>query len=373
MSDIIRLRRGTAAAWTSANPILDLGEPGVETDTLKWKVGDGVTHWASLSYMAGGGGGGGAFTDLTDVPASYSGEGGNIVAVKPDETGLRFVPSLHAGTATLASGTVTVSVPWVTPTTVIVVTPQAAPGTSGTTLYVDPANIVDATSFDITSDDATDARNVFWMATAQTNIISSSGYAMKSDVSAADAYAVKDLGADYSSGDLWLSVLIGFDSGAATFWSSGGNWSGVLGVITDSGASNLTFSFDIQNATTIDWGIGEGSWTSASPAPTAGVWQLCELFINQTGSNADVKLYVNSTLAVTQSFSGVPFPLTLRKLYMGQSDGANNDAASICYFKDVKVGTTRGASDIFADDFSTNDLSNWDSTSGTITVVANPF
>lgn len=46
----IQLRRGTAAAWTSANPTLSSGEIGVETDTLKFKVGNGSTAWNSLSY-----------------------------------------------------------------------------------------------------------------------------------------------------------------------------------------------------------------------------------------------------------------------------------------------------------------------------------
>ena len=36
-----QLRRDTAANWASANSVLALGEPGVETDTLKVKVGDG--------------------------------------------------------------------------------------------------------------------------------------------------------------------------------------------------------------------------------------------------------------------------------------------------------------------------------------------
>lgn len=45
----IRLRRGTAATWASQNPILAAGEPGMETDTGIHKVGDGVTHWASLA------------------------------------------------------------------------------------------------------------------------------------------------------------------------------------------------------------------------------------------------------------------------------------------------------------------------------------
>ncbi len=47
----IQLRHDTAANWTSVNPVLLEGEVGIETDTLKQKVGDGVTAWNSLSYM----------------------------------------------------------------------------------------------------------------------------------------------------------------------------------------------------------------------------------------------------------------------------------------------------------------------------------
>ena len=47
----IQLRRGTAAEWTSSNPTLTEGEVGVETDTKKLKVGDGLTVWASLPYI----------------------------------------------------------------------------------------------------------------------------------------------------------------------------------------------------------------------------------------------------------------------------------------------------------------------------------
>jgi hypothetical protein len=43
-------RRKTAAAWTSSAEVLLAGEFGVETDTLKVKVGDGVTAWGSLAY-----------------------------------------------------------------------------------------------------------------------------------------------------------------------------------------------------------------------------------------------------------------------------------------------------------------------------------
>lgn len=50
MSAQIKLRRDTSANWTSVNPILSTGEPGLETDTLKVKYGDGITRWNLLSY-----------------------------------------------------------------------------------------------------------------------------------------------------------------------------------------------------------------------------------------------------------------------------------------------------------------------------------
>lgn len=50
---LIQTRRDTAANWTSVNPVLAAGEPGLETDTGKVKYGDGTTAWASLSYFGG--------------------------------------------------------------------------------------------------------------------------------------------------------------------------------------------------------------------------------------------------------------------------------------------------------------------------------
>lgn len=49
----IQVRRGTEAGWTSANPVLSVGEPGLETDTGKFKWGDGTTAWNDLDYAAG--------------------------------------------------------------------------------------------------------------------------------------------------------------------------------------------------------------------------------------------------------------------------------------------------------------------------------
>jgi len=54
MAYLIQLRRDTAANWTSVNPILASGELGIETGTLRLKIGDGSTVWASLPYYSSG-------------------------------------------------------------------------------------------------------------------------------------------------------------------------------------------------------------------------------------------------------------------------------------------------------------------------------
>lgn len=77
MADRIKLRRDTAANWTATNPVLAQGEPGFETDTDFLKVGDGVTAWSALSYVAGVGAfvskTGDTMTGPLSVPAGASG------------------------------------------------------------------------------------------------------------------------------------------------------------------------------------------------------------------------------------------------------------------------------------------------------------
>ena len=54
-------RRGTATQWTSANPILASGEIGWETDTNKFKIGNGLATWSTLQY----------FNDVQDLLDTY--------------------------------------------------------------------------------------------------------------------------------------------------------------------------------------------------------------------------------------------------------------------------------------------------------------
>lgn len=55
MATRMQQRRGTAAQWISTNdgdgPVLNQGEIGWESDTNKFKIGDGVNNWANLAYF----------------------------------------------------------------------------------------------------------------------------------------------------------------------------------------------------------------------------------------------------------------------------------------------------------------------------------
>lgn len=49
---LIKIRRGIASLWASANPTLLAGEFGLDTTNARVKIGDGATAWSSLSYLS---------------------------------------------------------------------------------------------------------------------------------------------------------------------------------------------------------------------------------------------------------------------------------------------------------------------------------
>ena len=65
-------RNDTAANWTTANPVLARGEIGLERDTMRLKIGDGVSAWSALPYRGVDGAPGGSVyeveVDLGAVP-----------------------------------------------------------------------------------------------------------------------------------------------------------------------------------------------------------------------------------------------------------------------------------------------------------------
>lgn len=47
----VQFRRDTAANWSTTNPVLSSGEIGLETNTLRLKVGDGSANWSTEPYF----------------------------------------------------------------------------------------------------------------------------------------------------------------------------------------------------------------------------------------------------------------------------------------------------------------------------------
>jgi hypothetical protein len=62
----IQVRRGTAAQWTSVDPVLEAGEMGLESDTNYIKFGNGTDVWSELGYANDPG-----FLDLTNSLVNY--------------------------------------------------------------------------------------------------------------------------------------------------------------------------------------------------------------------------------------------------------------------------------------------------------------
>lgn len=149
MAVTIQFRRDTAANWTSANPTLAQGELGLEYDTGKFKVGNGSSNWAALSY-----GGLNGVLPLNGVPLSAK---GSILAGNGTEAVVRTVGI--NGQALVADSNQTSGLAWV-PNPTIKGTIAVGTGSAPTLISVGTNDYV------LTADSAT-ASGVKWAPSLQ--------------------------------------------------------------------------------------------------------------------------------------------------------------------------------------------------------------
>jgi hypothetical protein len=87
MATRMQQRRGTSSEWTSTNdgdgPILNAGEIGYETNTGKFKIGDGSSYWADLNYFLDAVDLGGNITDY--VPLTQKSAASGVAALDVDK------------------------------------------------------------------------------------------------------------------------------------------------------------------------------------------------------------------------------------------------------------------------------------------------
>ena len=101
MPALIQFRRDTASNWTSNNPTLANGEFAIETDTTKYKIGDGSTAWTSLAY----GGLGSIDTAIIDAK-------GDLIVGSADNTVARVAAGSN-GQVLVADSAQTAGIKWV--------------------------------------------------------------------------------------------------------------------------------------------------------------------------------------------------------------------------------------------------------------------
>ncbi len=180
---------------------------------------------------------------------------------------------------------------------------------------------------------------------------------MKSDASSADAWAEIDLVTPQP--DLWVTFLMRFSPAALTFWAANSTDFIVLQPVDHS-----TTADEIYISAGPSW---TETWGGAGGTPVADTWQTVEL--HHVNGGAAV-LYVDGVAVVSGTDDGMSGDV--RYVKAGQIF-ASNDPSAVVYINDFKVGTTRGASDLFSDDFESGNLGSWTDTSGAVSVVDDPF
>lgn len=195
----------------------------------------------------------------------------------------------------------------------------------------------------------------------------------------ADGFTNGDCGVykDYADQDeVWLTFGLKFTDTSDSFqtgyagdvggvgYGTGGltPWHGGSGLLTFQVGANFSPFIDMDSWVSDYVPTGySGAFDNTVPALAPDHWFLCEIHYNKA-TNCDV--YVDGTTVFTSSITDTR---QSNKSFLGQIF-----AGCVVYFRDAKIGTTRGGTEIFSDDFSGGDLSNWTGSFGPVTVVEDP-
>ncbi len=185
------------------------------------------------------------------------------------------------------------------------------------------------------------------------------GFVMKADGAAGFAYANFNY---VGQTEVWITYRLGLTADALALFTdpSSGN------------AANFMFlrgwgkNYYVQDPDNDFWAGGASS-SGTTPAPVVG-WQLVEIHHH---SGVVQEMFVDGTPVWSNALGGVTATIGINLgLYINTIP---DPPAESLYFDDVKIGTTRGGTDIFEDDFEDGTLDAWTAITGAMSVVADPF
>ena len=317
-----QFRRGTAAEWSSANPILASGEIGVETDTSKFKVGNGTDNWNTLTYGgligASGYSGISGYSGFSGI-SGYSGESGTSgysgfsgisgysgFSGISGATGMGFtIAKTYASVATLTADT--------SPTGI----------TAGQFAIIDTGDV----------ENSENSRLYLW---------NGSVYQYTSDLSGAQGIKGES-GISGFSGFSGISGYSGFSGISGTNGESGfsgiSGWSGISGYSGWSGISGASGPSTVINAT------NDTSTTTLYPVMTAAAGSNQTPKVD-TSANAFVYNASTETLNINKI---IPIALYPTRVAGGTGGSYTFDLATANYFsRTVNTASTFAVSNVTA-------------------------
>jgi len=256
----IQLRRGSTSEWTSANPVLALGEVGVDTTTKQFRIGDGSSQWSALSAQG--------FTNAVVYNSAYTAKGTLLGASAP------YAPAALAVGANdqilVADSSTTVGMKWTSTLASPIVTSPTITGTIGGSPTITAPTITGT----VTASSAT-----FSSPTLTTPTINSPTINTPLLVTPKENWQVS---ATVATGTINVDVLTGvnwyYTSNASANWTFNFRGNGTTSMdSTLSTGQSVTVGFAVTNGTTayrptvfqVDGTAVTPKWQGGT-APTAG-------------------------------------------------------------------------------------------------------
>lgn len=179
---------------------------------------------------------------------------------------------------------------------------------------------------------------------------------LKADGSADVAYVEFDFPSPVA--DVWATARVMLSADGLAYWAGSGD--GHYATLIDFGPVDFV---QIQDPTVLG-DVWNGTWGQGSvPAPDSDAWHTFELH-SHDGTLSE--FFIDGETVWSTVAGSISTPEAVR---FGVTNNSGVAAGQVAYFDNVKVGTTRGASDLCADDFSSGTLSAWTSTFGDVSVV----